>query len=78
MKRIVVLALAILMVAMSVLSFAACSKTMECESCKREEKCKKVTVDGESAWLCSDCEALVEAFQDAAEKAEEALGDLAD
>jgi transposase-like protein len=74
MKKIVVIALAVLMLVMSVLSIAACSKTMKCESCQREEKCTKVTVDGESAWLCSDCKALVDVVKDMADE----LGDLAD
>ena len=73
MKRIVVIALAVLMLAVSVFSFAACAKTMKCESCTREEKCKEVeTVDGSKKWLCSDCQAI----NDAAMEALESLGDL--
>ncbi len=59
MKRLVTLLLALCMI----FALAACgggSKTTECEVCGKTAECTKVTYEGESAWLCEDCEALFE------------------
>ncbi len=59
MKRLVTLLLALSMI----FALAACgggSKTTECEVCGKSAECTKVTYEGESAWLCEDCEALFE------------------
>lgn len=43
----------------------ACTKTGTCELCHREnQKLKKLTVKGESAWLCPDCYKLMDALTD--------------
>ncbi len=58
MKRLVTLLLALCMI----FALAACggSKPTECEVCGKSAECTKVTYEGESAWLCEDCEALFE------------------
>lgn len=44
--------------------FAACAATKygECEGCGKEANLKKVTVAGQTGWLCSDCEAIANAL----------------
>ncbi|MBQ8250243.1 MAG: hypothetical protein IJY93_10265 [Clostridia bacterium] len=61
-KRIIAAALC----AASLLTFASCGKSI-CDSCGREENCSKVTYEGETANLCKDCKALVEAAQELAD-----------
>lgn len=65
MKRFVVLMLALVMI----LALAACGKggkTMECEVCGKEKTCHQVTVMGETGWVCSDCEKLLDGLSDLA------------
>lgn len=57
----------------AIMMFATgCGKVMECEMCGEEKKCSKVTYEGESAYLCGDCEEAFEAIAGLAE----ALGGL--
>lgn len=65
MKRFVVLLLALTMI----FALAACGKggkTMECEGCGQTKTCKEVTFMGETGWLCSDCEKLLDSLSDLA------------
>ena len=78
MKRIVVLALAILMVAMSVLSFAACGKVMECELCGEEGRCKEVEIFKQKYMACADCRGEIEEAEKELEELGEDLKDLAE
>ncbi len=51
-----------------VMMFATgCGKVTECEMCGEEKKCKKVTYEGESAMLCSDCKEAFDALKELAE-----------
>ena len=67
-KRIRIMAV-ICLIAVFCAMFAACgsAKHGKCELCGKEADLKKVTISGESGWVCDDCAKTVEA-----------LGDLAD
>ena len=55
--------LAILLVVLVLLTlFTACSKTGKCDLCHKEAKLKKLTIDGETAWLCDSCYQLMKSL----------------
>ena len=60
MKNLKKLIAVLLLVAVG-LTMTACSAPSECEGCGAAgEKLKKVTYEGESAWLCSECQMWIE------------------
>ena len=64
------------MVAMSVLSFAACGKVMECELCGEEGRCKEAEFLGQKVMACSDCRGEIEEAEKELEELGEDLKDL--
>jgi len=73
MKRIVTLALALVMLLAFAVTFCSCEK-VECATCGDEVakfKAEKDEVFGQEIYMCPDC-------VEAAEELEDALGDLLD
>ena len=69
MKKVIVILLALVMP----FALAGCGKTGDCESCgKKDVSLEKVEVEGESAYVCEECAALVEGLSELANS----IGDL--
>ncbi len=62
MKKRVLAAVLLAISAMCLMT--GCKKKTECDSCGDKTYCEKVTYDGESAYLCDDCEDLFNAIMD--------------
>ncbi len=59
MKKIKKFGAALGLICLMAATLTGCSKTMECEGCGEEKKCKEYTVtffgQSEDGWLCKDC-----------------------
>lgn len=48
--------------ALTAILLTGCAKVGKCESCGQKETLKKLTVAGETAWVCNDCYSLLKLF----------------
>ncbi len=61
MKKLLAIISATAILASSML-FVGCAKTTECEICGEKTKCNEIELYGEKGWVCSDCEAGLDAL----------------
>ena len=61
-KRIIALVLAVVLMLSLGCLLTACGKKGECEVCGETKTLKKITIEGESGWVCNDCYKLIKSL----------------
>lgn len=75
-KRLLTVALAVALLAVSVACFAACGKVTKCDLCGQEARCKEVTILGEKGWACSDCKKGMDELKDVGDSVKDGIEDI--